>query len=384
MFINIFSLYMSRHLPEALISHKQTDTQVHKDTKMTGLIAKHKKSSIAFFLLLIIAVTAIYHKKMIVYGIKQGTGQMNILLNRIPVNEYIKRSGLSKEELDKIRLIDEIIRFAVDDIGLDDHGAYRTIYDQKNRPLLYLVTAAPEFSLSPYRWNFPVAGSFSYLGFFDLEDARKEAKILKDKGYDVRIREVSAWSTLGYFKDPVFTGMLKRSEGSLANLIIHEMTHGTVFIKNNMRFNENIATFIGDTGAILFLKKRYGENSDYLKKYIESQQDSDLFYSHIINETRKLKDLYDSFDDSMTCEYKKDQKNKMISSIMESIADIPFNDPDKYKHLADYRPTNAWFTGYRTYRVDIGKISDIYRDKYHSDLKLFVKAIKDKKERILD
>lgn len=351
---------------------------------MTTLFKKYKKCTLIVTLLFIVIIAGVYNKKIIVYGFKQGKGQLNILCNREPIPKFLKRSSLSEEEIYKIELIEEIVNFAVDELGLDDNGAYRTIYDQQNRPLLYLVTAAPEFSLSPYRWDFPIVGSFSYLGFFDLDDAREEAKALEKKGYDVRIREVSAWSTLGYFKDPIFTGMLKRSEGSLANLIIHEMTHGTIFVKNNMRFNENIATFIGDTGAILFLKKRYGNDSHYLKNHINSQQDRDLFYNHIMSETKKLKELYETFDDTMTYEQKKEQKDNMIRSIMQSIADIPFNDPSNYENLKNYRPTNAWFTGYLTYRADLSKIADIYFDNYHSDLRLFVEALKEKKEGILN
>jgi predicted aminopeptidase len=337
-----------------------------------------KKALLLILILLLLTGASIWFRSTIKYVITQGTGQLKILMNRQPISEYIARETTTSEELEKLKIIEEAIDFAVNQIGLTDNGAYRTIYDQKNRPLLYLVTAAPEFSLTSYRWKFPIAGSFSYLGFFKLKNAKVEAECLQNMGYDTRIRTVSAWSTLGYFKDPVFTGMLKRSEGSLVNLIIHEMTHGTIFVKNNMQFNENIATFTGDMGTIIFYEKKYGKNSPQLKKYLQQEEDSKIFSDHILNGAVQLKKLYSSSSEATTVQKKREQKQQLIIEIMESVRDLPIHYPDKYKGYHEFRPNNAWFTGYLTYRADLTELHKQLQNEFDGDLASFITVLKER------
>lgn len=99
---------------------------------------------------------------------------------------------------------------------------------------MYVVTACAPFAFQPRMWHFPVVGSFPYKGFFEKNKALAEAKKIKEEeGLEVSVRTAGGWSTLGWFKDPVLSNMLNRSEGDLANLIIHELTHGTLFVKDS-------------------------------------------------------------------------------------------------------------------------------------------------------
>ncbi|MBK7966760.1 MAG: aminopeptidase [Bacteroidetes bacterium] len=117
---------------------------------------------------------------------------------------------------------------------------------------------------------------FLIKAFFVKEKGEAELKELERFGYDVEYRSVSAWSTLGWFEDPILSNMLKRSEGQLAEVIIHELTHTTLYLPGSVDFNENFATFVGEHGAILFLKYKYGTNGTPYTNYLQYQRDGEI------------------------------------------------------------------------------------------------------------
>src|SRR5690606_11560390 len=140
-------------------------------------------------------------------------------------------------------------------------------------------------------WKFPLLGSFPYKGFFDYNMALKEQEKLKEENFDTYIGVVGGWSTLGWFTDPILSNMLSRKEGELADLIVHELTHGTLFVKDSVEFNENLATFIGNKGAEIILKSKYGENSPEYTGYMQRREDNARFASHILRGSDRLDSL---------------------------------------------------------------------------------------------
>ncbi len=127
-----------------------------------------------------------------------------------------------------------------------------------------MISACPRDSLNPYQWDFPIVGRMSYKGFFSLKEAQKEREKLERAGYDTYLRRAWAYSTLGWFKDPIFSSMLDQTRAITAQIVIHELTHTTLFIEDHLDFNEQMATFIGNQGAIEFFSERYGRDSpDY-------------------------------------------------------------------------------------------------------------------------
>ncbi|MCP4457806.1 MAG: aminopeptidase, partial [Cytophagales bacterium] len=138
----------------------------------------------------------------------------------------------------KIEVIQNEKRYAVEELGLNVTDNYTTFYDQKGETALWNVSACRAYSFDPKIWWFPIVGDVPYKGFFDFEKASGVGSELREEGWDVRIRGVSGWSTLGWFKDPILSEMLNRSEGQLAELIIHELTHGTIFVKDRVTFRE--------------------------------------------------------------------------------------------------------------------------------------------------
>ncbi|MBN1500117.1 MAG: aminopeptidase [Spirochaetes bacterium] len=339
-----------------------------KRKKLTYLI-------LTLFIILFIPVIS-YTDNIIKYLAVQGTGQASLIINSRKIDYYLKKPDFPEDKKNRLLLIREIQNFAVSDLGLKDNGSYHKMYDQKGKPLLWLVQACPPYSLEPHKWKFPVVGSLSYKGYFRKSDALKEADKLKKAGYDVSIRNPSAWSTLGYFKDPVFSEMLNWSEGELANVILHEMTHGTIFRKNNLQFNENIATFIGENGSIAFLEKKYGKKSKELKTYINEIHDDNLFYDHIMKGTVQLNNLYNSFTSDMTVDEKNIKKTALIKEIIGNLTKLPFNNKQSFEGYKDFTPNNAWFSGFRTYRNDLSDIDKDFKNDFDSDLNKYIIYLK--------
>ncbi|HCR54575.1 MAG TPA: aminopeptidase, partial [Cytophagales bacterium] len=180
---------------------------------------------IALSLLLVLLVLVGYYWSLIVYGINQGLGQMNIIWNARPIEEVLRDPLFPDSLKSKLHIIDEIKAFAIDSLGLKDSENYKTVFDQKGEELMWVVTASAPYQLTPKTWNFPVLGTVPYKGFFSKEKAMDEVSRLQKEGWDVGLRNPGGWSTLGWFTDPILSGMLERNEGDLASLIIHEMVH---------------------------------------------------------------------------------------------------------------------------------------------------------------
>jgi predicted aminopeptidase len=178
------------------------------------------------------------------YYYMQAKGQLAILWNVTPVEEVLKSPTLSENMRTKLALVQEIKSFGEKELGLTPTQNYTTFFHQHGRPILWVLSASKPFKLESYTWWFPIVGRVGYKGFFVEEKGRFEMQKLKEKGYDTELGEVSAWSTLGWFKDPVLSSMLQKSEGELARLILHEMTHSTLYIESDAVFNENLATLL--------------------------------------------------------------------------------------------------------------------------------------------
>lgn len=314
---------------------------------------------------------------LISYGINQAKGQMKIIWNVQSMEETMLNPSIPDSLKSKINLIQEVRQFAFDSIGLTSSDNYTTFYDQKGETLLWNLSASQPFQLEPKTWSFPFLGSFPYKGYFDFGKAKKEFDQLKSEGFDARIRPVGGWSTLGWLKDPILSNMLERSEGSLAELIIHELTHSALFVKDNIEFNENLASFIGERGAVLFLKHHYGDESIELSAYIQSEEDSKIFTNHMLSVTSKLDSLYSSFSESTSDSIKTFAKHLLIDQITSSLDTIQFHDHRYNEIFQNERPNNAYFLSYLRYHSSEDSLKSILNNQYEGNLNSFIKGMKD-------
>jgi predicted aminopeptidase len=234
-------------------------------------------------------------------------------------------------------------------------------------------------------WSFPLIGTFSYKGFFDHERAIAEKAELISQGYDTGIRTTTAWSTLGYFKDPILSGFLSRSEGEIANTVIHELTHGTVFVKDSLQFNENIATFFGNKGAEAFLTQKYGADSEEYQTYIGRMHDREIYTQHILRGARKLDSLYHDHAFAALDEAEKQlQKKTMIRHIIHCADTLSLRDKPRYARLfqrylqPDSLPNNTFFMSYMRYRGKLDALEEECGQKFDNNIKSYLQYLEEK------
>lgn len=337
---------------------------------------KNRKRVIIAAVLSILLTGITIYWSLIVYGVEQGLGQLNIVRNARPVEEFMKDPNFPDSLKQKLRLIDEIRKYAIDSLGLKDTENYKTLYDQKGEEVMWVVTACEAFHFKPKTWDFPVVGTVPYKGYFNKDKAMAEAKKLKEEGWDVAVRNPGGWSTLGWFTDPILTGMLDRGEGDLASLIIHEMVHATLWVPDSVTFNENLASFIADTAAYDFLRAKYGKTSPQYERYLYEDQDYRQFSAFILRAATHLDSVYESMSDSIPKEEKQKRKDAEIKAIVANMDTLHLRLTDKPSKRYEKRlPNNTYFMLYRHYQARQPVFKEEFSEKFHGDLKSYIKYL---------
>lgn len=334
---------------------------------------------IIIIVLVVISSFCVWNCSVIVYGIRQGVGQLHIVNNARPITEVLADSTFPDSLKPKLLLIQEIRKFAVDSLGINESDNYTEVYDQKGEPAMHVVTACNPYEMKPYEWHFSFLGKFTYKGFFSKEKAKQEYESLKEEGLDVELGTAKAWSTLGWFKDPILSEILKDEPGKIARLIIHELTHGTLYIKDSVEYNENLATFVGDQGSVLFLKYKYGVESKEMSDYIGHISDLHKYSDHILKGLDSLKALYAnaSFQELDTAA-KNIKKYQLMHNILQSADTISFYDKSKFKKLLspDFKVNNTFFLTYMTYHQEQNIFEEEFKTKFNSDFKKYLAYLK--------
>ena len=209
-------------------------------------------------------------------------GQLSILMHREPIEELIEDPEIDEKLKTRLLFILEVRKFAQKDLHLPVENNYLTYVDLNRSYVLWNVFAAPEFSLEPKTWCYPIAGCVAYRGYFSKTDAQGYADTLKQDNYDVYVGGVSAYSTLGWFDDPVLSTMMRLSEKDSAALIFHELAHKLFYVAGDSAFNESFATAVEQEGVRRWLmakgdRQAYGE---YLLNYRRHRQFVDLIVQY--------------------------------------------------------------------------------------------------------
>ena len=182
--------------------------------------------------------------------------------------------------------------------GLTPTGNYGRYADLRRSAAVWVVQGCKSLAFEPRRWEFPIVGSVPYLGFFDEASARASAKELAQEGdLDVTVRTAAAYSTLGWFKDPVLSTMIPEgleAFGELANVILHESVHATFYVKNQSAFDESLASFIADELTWLLVIGRSGLASEEAKAWIEGEARGERFTKELHRAYEDLDALYQS------------------------------------------------------------------------------------------
>jgi predicted aminopeptidase len=318
--------------------------------------------------------------ELVIYGISQGKGQMKIILNAQPVAEIMSDSSFPDSLKQKLVLIDEIRTFAFDSLGIIRNDNYTTVYNQHKKAILWTISASEPYDMKAKEWTFPFLGTVSYKGFFNRTALRKEYLELVKSDYDIDVYSPSGWSTLGWFKDPILSNMLYKDAGSLSSLIIHELTHGTLYVKDNVTFNENLANFIGDKGAQLFLARKYGKKSKEALSYEEDKEDTKIYTDYMLKSSERLDRLYSSYSYTFSTDKIKKDKQKMITEIVLNVNRLPLHNKKAYfkYSLQAFAEGNAFFMAFSRYDSQYDVFQKEFEEQYNSDLKKYLNAMKEK------
>ena len=215
-----------------------------------------------------------------------------ILWNRKPIDDTLARADLSKEIREKLETVLAVRKFAADQLGENVGGAYESIAPVDKNAIVYVVMAAPRDSLVPYTWWFPIVGRVPYRGYFDQTDALAEAASLEAQGLDTMVRPSIAFSSLGFFRDPLLTNLLKLDRVELAGVLIHELFHRTYYLASDAMFDESAANYVGSAGAVAFFAATDGESAASTRAAREILASDLKFARFLLQEQVRLLDIY--------------------------------------------------------------------------------------------
>jgi predicted aminopeptidase len=332
-----------------------------------------------FFLFLIVVLISLTGCGNLLYLSKLGWHQSLITFHSVPVQEVLEDQWVGSETKEKICFIQEVKRFGEEKLGLKKTKSYSKYFEVKG-PVLYVITASEKDRLRLYHWNFPVTGRVTYKSFFTEKGVLKEKQFLETRGYDTFVQKAGAYSTLGWLKDPIFSSMLQWSEATLANLILHEMIHATVYFKGQTDFNEQMATFAGNQGAIHFFIEKYGKGSKEAMEAIHNQED-DLLFARWIEEAYQR--LFNYYAKEISKEEKLRGREEIFRSIQEEFRKI--KDQFKTNSYTDFDQldlNNAVLLAYRRYIHRLENFQALY-EYFEKDLRRtidFFKEIRTSKE----
>ncbi len=308
------------------------------------------------------------------YLFSSAYNQMRLLKDRVPLEEALKDPRLTDEEKRKLRLAQEVRKFAETDLHLITTKNYSS-FVQLDRPYVtYVVSAAPKWELKHHEWSYPFVGKMPYKGYFNEESAKEQEKELIQENLDTYLRGVAAYSTLGWFKDPILSSMLRYKDFDFVNTIIHETVHATLYIKNSADFNERLASFLGGKGAEIFYLQKEGPDSPTLTAVRADNEDSKRFSEFISLELKSLGAWYQNLPVAERTEEMRQKRIHEIRSKFESDI-LPHMKTDSFKNFPNAKLNNAKLLVYKTYMQDLSDFENLY-EKVGQDFGKFLEACK--------
>ena len=219
-------------------------------------------------------------------------GQAKILVHRQPIEKLLADPQTPPTLQDKLRLVLKLREFAARELKLPANGHYLRYVDLHRRYVVWNVEAAPEFSLKEESWWYPIVGRLTYRGYFAEADAQRYAASLARRGLDVSVEGIEAYSTLGWFKDPVLSSFIQNSETELAEIIFHELAHQRLFISGDTDFNEAFATAVAEESVRRWLRAQ--GNLAAVERYEAGCRRHGEFLQLITKTRSELESLYTS------------------------------------------------------------------------------------------
>ncbi|NRA64269.1 MAG: aminopeptidase [Pseudobacteriovorax sp.] len=302
------------------------------------------------------------------YSIKQAVHFNGLFNSREKISEVIVEQRYEARILAKLDSVNEILEFALQE-GLNVGGSYAHYIHIDKKNISYTVQAAKPLEMKSKRWWFPFVGSVPYLGFFDKNERDKKADELKLR-YDINKGIVGGFSSLGWFDDPILTPMLRRSKGSLAHLLFHELTHRTFWSVGSTRFNENLAEFSAD----IMTEKYLSQNNQTLalEKYRNGKSDKIKFKTWLGSLKTKLSELYKRKD--LDQQSKLLEKERVINEFKEN---SPQFSSKRYDFVTKKKWNNASILAFSLYSPNTDQFMNAYHCSQAKTMGEFLQKLED-------
>lgn len=306
------------------------------------------------------------------YYAQSVQGQMEIWRESRPISGVLSDPDVPDKVKQRLELALEIRRFAVKQMHLPDNKSYTEYVDLKRPFAVWSVFVAPELSLQPEEWCFFVVGCVNYRGYFEKHSAHKFAQKHSAQGYDVYIGGVPAYSTLGWFDDPVPNTILSYSEEDFAGLIFHELAHQVAFAKGDTVFNESFANMVEQVGVERWLTHS-GDSKRIADYHLRRQRDQEII-AIILEHRARLQRVYDG--DLLDAE-KRQAKQQVIAELKETYFKKLENWPSYigYKYWFEQPINNAKLVSIATYHDLIPAFEKLLQEQ-QADLKSFYEIVK--------
>jgi len=297
-------------------------------------------------------------------------GHLKLMSAREPIADVLASEDTDPETKKKLQTLIEARQFAIDELGLPENESYSTYAETGREAVTWNVVAVPEFSMSPRLWCFPVAGCVSYRGYFNKARADKYAANLDNDGFDVNVGGASAYSTLGWFDDPVLDTMLRGGEIRYVATLFHELAHQVLYIQDDSSFNEAFATFVEQEGFRIWLRSRDEESR--IEAYDAVIQRSSDF-AELLNSTRADLDRVFAETD-LDDEARREKKAQVFADMQTNYAALKtsWNEYAGYDRWFSRDLNNAHLLGVSTYRRLVPAFAAMYKEA-GSDLPEFYK-----------
>jgi predicted aminopeptidase len=319
------------------------------------------------------------------YFAQAAHGQFSLLSEARPIDEWLASPGTEDKLKTKLARVKEIRAFAARELGLPDNDSYTTYADLKRPFVMWNIVATPELSLKPMEWCFPIAGCVKYRGYYRKEDAQAYAAELRAAKFDVEISGVPAYSTLGWFKDPVLSTFIQYPDGELARLVFHELAHQVVYVPGDSQFNESFAVAVEEAGVERWLEK-HGDDKTR-KAYVAYEGRKRDFLALLMKQRKALAANYER--DASDSEKRK-EKAAIFQSLKDEYQvlkeswggyagyDRWFAEPLSNAHLSAIATYHDFVPGFRAMlaqQKDLGKfytavraLSALGKDERHREL----------------
>jgi predicted aminopeptidase len=303
------------------------------------------------------------------YIIRAAYEEGKILWRREPIVDYAQRPEVALDTQEKLKLVLSVREYARDVLKLNVGGSYAS-YSYVDRPdLTYIVVAAPKTELRPYTWWFLIVGAVPYKGYFSKAEAEEEAERLRAQDYDTNIRPSAAFSTLGWFDDPLLSHLLKYDKEVLSEIIFHELFHNTLYVNGAGAFNESVANFIGHRSAIEFFRDRFGAESAEHIRAIQVWEEEREFGLFIAELAQTLTELYNR---DIPRAYKLRLREEVFTRAQAAWARRVADRPQHRARAFSQQPlNNAILMHYVVYLKDL----DLFESVYEQSGRRLVKTI---------